>query len=158
MIIIAPRHTSRADEVKKICMENGFEFTLRSKREEQHGNLMILDTLGELSTLYGAAEVAVIGGSFIPHGGQNPLEALSWKVPVVFGPHMENFKEISNKLIEAGGARRSVNADELFESVTHWLDDPNERKNAGLAGHDVIVKNRGAMQKTIEEVESLING
>ena len=154
--IIAPRHVHRADAIRRLCTERGFEFPrLRSQNSGNAGSLLILDTLGELAELYGAADVAVIGGSFVPHGGQNPLEASAWKLPVLFGPHMNNFPEISQKLLEAGGATQVTDGDSLTRAVSRLLDSEQERKKTGAAGYDTILHNRGALHITVEAVEKL---
>jgi len=154
--VIAPRHVLRADAISKLCADRGFKLPrLRSQNSDDPGSVLILDTLGELADLYGAADVAVIGGSFIPHGGQNPLEASAWKLPVLFGPHMNNFREISQKLVEAGGAIPVTDGDSLTDAVSRLLVNEEERRKTGAAGYETILQNRGALHKTVEAVEKL---
>ncbi len=154
--VIAPRHVERAKSIIGLCGERGFKLPkLRSENSGGPGSMLVLDTLGELAELYGAADVAVIGGSFIPHGGQNPLEAAAWKLPVLFGPHMNNFRDISQKLVEAGGAIPVTDGDGLTNAVSRLLDNEEERRKTGGAGYDTILQNRGALHKTAEAVEKL---
>lgn len=155
--VIAPRHIHRAEEIRKLCIDEGFSLPrLRSENSGGPGSIMILDTLGELVNLYGAVDVAIIGGSFIPHGGQNPLEASGWKLPVIFGPHMQNFRDVSQKLVESGGAVQVAGLDGLTSAVSRWLESADECREAGLAGYNTILKNRGALHKTVEAIEELL--
>ena len=156
--VIAPRHVNRADTIKKLCADRGFKQTmLRSENSGEAGSILILDTLGELTELYGAADVAVIGGSFVPRGGQNPLEAAAWKLPLIFGPHMNNFRDISQKLVDASGAIQVTDGDNLTDALSRLLDNEEERKKIGEAGYDTILQNRGALQKTVEAIEKLFH-
>lgn len=154
--VIAPRHVQRADAITELCADRGFKPPrLRSENSGDPGSILILDTLGELAELYGAADVAVIGGSFIPRGGQNPLEASAWKLPVLFGPHMNNFREISQKLVEAGGAIAVTDGDSLTDGLSRLLDSEEMRRKTGAAGYDTILQNRGALHKTVVAIEKL---
>ena len=154
--VIAPRHTHRAESIRKLCLDYGFAQTkLRTETGEDYGSALVLDTIGELANLYGAADIAVIGGSFIPHGGQNPLEASAWKLPVIFGPHMNNFREISEKLAASGGALQVADRAGLTRSVSNWMENEQQGRDAGIAGYNTILQNRGALQKTVEAVVEL---
>ena len=154
--VIAPRHIDRAGAIAELCGNNGFKLPqLRSENNRDPGSILILDTLGELAELYGAADVAVIGGSFIPHGGQNPLEAAAWKLPLLFGPHMNNFRDISQKLVEASSATQVTGIESLTSGLSHLLDNEEERKKRGAAGYETILQNRGALNKTVEAIEKL---
>ncbi len=152
--VIAPRHIERASAIKKLCLEGGLDVRLRSEKKTA-GAALILDTYGELAKLYGAADIAVIGGSFIPHGGQNPLEAAAWKLPVLFGSYMNNFRDISQKLLESGGAMQVNNDEELAGAAFNWFEDERTREKAGLSAYNAILLNRGALQKTVEAIEDL---
>ena len=153
--IIAPRHPNRADEISDICKTVGIYPARRSNREKPD-TLLLLDTIGELGNLYGATDIAVIGGSFIPHGGQNPLEASSWKIPVLFGPHMDNFRTITPQLIDAGAAFETADIKELETEIERLLKDEPERRRAGLAGFETILNNRGALKNSFIEISRLI--
>lgn len=153
--VIAPRHVERAPVIKKLCANSGLDVRLRSEKKAVGGSVLILDTYGELAKLYGAVDMAVIGGSFIPHGGQNPLEAAGWKLPVIFGRHMNNFREISQKLIGSGGAVQANSEEELSTAALNWFEDERAREKAGLCAYNAIIQNRGALQKTVVAVEDL---
>jgi len=152
--IIAPRHPDRVGEISAICKTLNILPARRSSREKPD-NLLLLDTIGELGNLYGAADVAVIGGSFIPHGGQNPLEASAWKIPVIFGPHMNNFRTITPQLIEAGAAFEVSDTANLKIELDRLLDDKSAREKAGFAGFETILNNRGALKNTFIEISKL---
>jgi len=157
--IIVPRHVERSSKLAHLCKKYGFAPVLRSAgegREYGKNSVLLVDTIGELAQLYGAADMAVIGGSFISHGGQNPLEASSWEVPVIFGPHMENFRDVSQKLKEAGAAVSAGNAHELKKTIEGWITDPEAKELAGRAGRQTVVNNRGALEKTARSIEELL--
>src|SRR3990170_6127199 len=93
-----------------------------------YNTVMIVDTIGELATLYSMADVVIIGGSLIPHGGQNPLEAIYYKRPVIFGQHMFNFQEITEEIIRSGAGLRVENSTELAKYVMELLNDQDRSK------------------------------
>jgi 3-deoxy-D-manno-octulosonic-acid transferase len=157
--VVAPRHVERAPDVCRLCEKFGFNPVRRSSGKKcGGGEILVLDTMGELARLYEAADVAVMGGSFVAHGGQNPLEASAWGAPVVFGPHMENFREISQKLTDAGGAVRAADKDELLTTIDEWLARPAKGREAGEKGRETVVNNRGALEKTAKCLEEILDG
>lgn len=153
--IVVPRHIERSQKIAALCREAGFEPWLRTEMKTG-GSLLILDTIGELAQLYGGAAIAVMGGSFIPHGGQNPLEPAGWEVPVIFGPHMENFREISSLFLNAGAAASADDADELKNALRRWLQDPADARKAGARGRELLIQNSGALQKTVAAIDRLL--
>jgi 3-deoxy-D-manno-octulosonic-acid transferase len=156
-VVIAPRHVERTSDVISICEEHHLIPNTRSSGQKcENGSVLVLDTIGELARLYEAADIAVMGGSFIRHGGQNPLEASVWGKPVVFGPHMENFRDISQKLLEGGGAKRAENQDALEEILYEWLRNPEQAKEAGEKGRQIVMNNRGALEKTVKYLDELL--
>ena len=106
--------------------------------------VVILDVMGELADAYGCAAMAIIGGSFIPHGGQNPIEAARWAVPCLCGPHMENFAEVMCEMVKQGGAIQLNGRENLEGAVMKWLDNPGSRNRAGEAARRVVQNNQGA--------------
>ncbi len=153
--IIVPRHIERAQKVAALCREAGFTPRLRTSMETG-GDLLILDTIGELARLYGGAAAAVMGGSFIPHGGQNPLEPAGWEVPVIFGPHMENFREISLLFLNAAAAANVMTGDALKDALGRWLRDPAEARKIGIRGRELLIQNSGALKKTADTIANLL--
>jgi 3-deoxy-D-manno-octulosonic-acid transferase len=118
--------------------------------------VLVGDTMGELQRLYAAADVAFIGGSLVSHGGQNLLEACAVRVPVVFGPHMFHFEEISAMALERGAARQVHDAAGLAAAVALYLEQPDLRRAAGAAAHTLMADNRGALARTIRHVEDTL--
>jgi len=121
-----------------------------------YNTVMIVDTIGELATLYSMADVVIIGGSFIPHGGQNPLEAIYYKRPVIFGQHMFNFQEITEEIIGNGAGVRVDNREDLARVLIELLNDPDMRKKMGEKGYQIIQKNRGTVEKNLVIVEKYL--
>jgi len=114
--------------------------------------VFLLDTIGELSRAYGLVVAAFIGGSLVPTGGHNPLEPAVWGVPVLSGLHTFNFDEVYREMVTAGGARIVGGADELAEALALWHSDPAAARDAGEAGRAVVEANRGATQRTVDEM------
>ena len=113
--------------------------------------------MGELPLFYAASDVAFVGGSLVQHGGHNMLEPAALGVPVVTGPHLFNFREISRLLLSAGACEKAENLDELEHTVARWLGDANERHRVGEQGRRVVEKNRGALKAVLEIVDSYLN-
>jgi 3-deoxy-D-manno-octulosonic-acid transferase len=138
--ILAPRHIERASALRGLARSS-----LRSQGwgEEQ---LLILDTHGELSGLFACAEAAFIGGSLIPVGGHNPLEAAVHGVPVVWGPHIANFRDAC-AVLKGRGGYEARGADEVTAILRRLLSDPGERERAGTAAKAAVEENRGAADR-----------
>lgn len=132
LTVIVPRHPERGAEIA--ARAAAFGATRRSQGGGPDGQVWVADTLGELGLFYRVAQVAFVGGSLVPHGGQNPLEAARLACPVVFGPHTWNFAEATAALIEAGGAVRVQDASALIGAVGDLLGDPVRRMAMGDAG------------------------
>ena len=153
-LLIAPRHIERSGEVEDAVRSSGFDPVRVSSI--RNSNVFILDTIGQLRDVYSVATVVFIGGSLVPHGGQNPVEPAALGRPVIFGPHMFNFREISAALLDSGAAVQIKDPDGLFDSIKMLLADPGKRlemaKRAGLA----IAGKRGATQRNLKEIEKFI--
>jgi len=161
-LIIAPRHIERTGEIERLVKMQGLEVVRRTELNSSKMNtipyntVMIVDTIGELATLYSMADVVIIGGSFIPHGGQNPLEAIYYKRPVIFGQHMFNFQEITEEIIGNGAGVRVDNREDLARVLIELLNDPDMRKKMGEKGYQIIQKNRGTVEKNLVIVEKYL--
>ena len=152
LLVLVPRHPERFDAVAKLCQQHGFRVELRSARKinvAPDTAILLGDTLGELLLFHAAADVSYIGGSLVPLGGQNLLEAAAVGTPVVFGPHMFNFQEISRMALERGAGRQVSDAATLAGAVAGYLDNPQARRIAGAAGQRMVAENRGALDKTL---------
>ncbi len=119
-------------------------------------NILVGDTMGELTLFFGAADVAFVGGSLVPTGGHNILEACAAGVPVVFGPHMFNFAEISRLTVERGAGRRVSDTADLAVAVGAYLADGPLRMATGAAGRRMIEENRGALAANLGLIQTLL--
>ncbi len=112
--------------------------------------------MGEMSFYYGAADVAVIGGSLLPFGGQNLIEASALGVPVVIGPHMENFSEVARLALEAGAALQAADAAGVIEAAFALLADPGRSAAMGAAGRALCAGHRGATVRHLAAAQALL--
>jgi 3-deoxy-D-manno-octulosonic-acid transferase len=159
LLVLVPRHPERFQAVAALCRRRGLKLALRSRTPDAlpvGTEVLVGDTMGELQRLYAAADVAFIGGSLVPHGGQNLLEACAVEVPVVFGPHMFHFEEISAMALERGAARQIHDVRGLVEAVALYFDQPGLRHAAGTAAHTLVTDNCGALDRTLALVEGAL--
>ncbi len=157
VLILAPRHPERFTEVEALISAEGFAYRKRSELESGNGNagveVILLDSMGELAVLYGLADVVFIGGSLVPTGGHNILEPALYLKPVLFGPHMSNFREISKHFLEQQAAVQVGNGSELGEKFLELLRDADARRRMGESGYAILASNRGAVQKILGRVK-----
>jgi 3-deoxy-D-manno-octulosonic-acid transferase len=118
--------------------------------------VVVLDTIGELASLYQLGTVVFVGGSLVPTGGHNVLEPAIFGKPIVFGPHMENFREIADTFVAAGAAVRLDEERQLEETFLDLLGDPVRRARLGAAARALVEANRGAKDKTMTVLETLV--
>lgn len=157
-LLLAPRHLERVSQVEADLQNAGIS-PVRWSHIKDSGDkyeVIILDVMGELADAYGCATMAIIGGSFIPHGGQNPIEAARWAVPCLCGPHMENFAEVTREMVKQGGAIQLSGRENLETAVMKWLDDPESRNQAGEAARRVVQNNQGACERTAEYIVQVL--
>lgn len=153
LLVLVPRHPERFAAVTRLCRRRGFS---TRRRTQLSGSLpggtdvLVGDTMGELHKLYAASDIAFVGGSLVRRGGQNPLEACTVGVPVIFGPHMFHFEEISALTLERGAARQVQDAKALIRAVALYLEQPELRRAAGLAARALIRDNHGSLARTLE--------
>lgn len=154
LLILAPRHPERCAEVHVLCTRAGWRVVRYSARTAltQGDDILLVDSVGDLPMLFGTATVAYIGGSLVPHGGHNAVEAAVWGVPIVSGPHMENFAGVSPLLVDAGAMIMLADASPLAATLSRLLGDRARRQAMGRAGQQVVADNRGAQQKLRELV------
>jgi 3-deoxy-D-manno-octulosonic-acid transferase len=154
LLLIAPRHPERFEEVYSLCVSRGLAVCRRSAGEDpgSQTQVLLIDTLGELLMLFGLAQVAVIGGSFVPNGGHNPLEAAVWGMPVICGPSMFNFEDIAERLQAAGALEQVENASALAGALVGLLGDPEERNRRGACALEVMEQSRGALDALVAAV------
>ena len=150
-LILAPRHPDRTPELLRLTEQMGLRVLLRSAGGSAHPeDLLLVDTIGELTAFYGLARIAFIGGSLVPRGGHNPIEAVAQGVPVLMGPHIENFSEIYTHFLQIGAARMVRTTEELIAAWTEWLSNPDARERRGRLGKEVVEHARGAEQRILE--------
>ncbi len=158
LLLLAPRHPERFPAVRSLCEKQGLRVRARSQDAEPFADtqVMLVDTLGELLMLFGTADVAVIGGSFVSNGGHNPLEAAVWGVPVLCGESMYNFADVTERLLAAGALEQVVNVSGLVGAGRALLGDAAERERRGQAALTVMESNRGALGAVTGSVERLL--
>ncbi len=161
-LVLVPRHPERCPEVGKMLAGRGISFVRRRQLTAGDrlapGVVLLVDTVGELQQLYAVADLVFVGGSLVPVGGHNVLEASAVRRPVIFGPHMHNFREISQLLLAAGGGIMVAGAGELSAAVKQLLDSEEKRQLMGHAGYELIDKNRGATAFTLEMIRHVLAG
>ena len=159
-MILAPRHPERFERVAALLKNIGLRSWRRSAwTESDHrvaGGVFLLDSIGELAPLYSLATVAFVGGSLVPRGGHNILEAARYGVPVLVGPHTENFREMVN-LFRDAGALRIVGPAELPLAITDLVDDAAAREEMGRRALQVMSTQAGATERTLLALERLLD-
>jgi 3-deoxy-D-manno-octulosonic-acid transferase len=158
-LLVAPRHPERLEEVERLVVKAGVPCVRRSRlpaESVREGSAILLDTMGELARLYAAASVVFVGGSLIPHGGQNILEPAAFGRPILHGPHMENFAEMRDRFQEAEAALQVADGPALAEALQALLDDPAKAERMGRAGRAIVEAQRGATQRMADLVGALL--
>ena len=151
LLVLAPRHPDRCDEVARLLGERGLAAARRSDpTADGRPAELLLDSLGELAPLYRLAAAAFIGGTLVPTGGHNPLEAARFAVPVAVGPSMENFADIAARFDEEQAWSRVADGGELGVVWRRWLAAPEEAAALGRRGQRLLEANRGALERTLE--------
>jgi 3-deoxy-D-manno-octulosonic-acid transferase len=160
-LIIAPRHIERVGEVEEIVRRKGLVPLRKTKIRTPHSALnthvIVLDTIGELGFMYSIADIVFVGGSLIPHGGQNILEPAFYKKPVIFGKYMMNFQEIAREMASSGGGIQVDSEGDLIKEIDGLLSNKKRMIEVGEKGYQVIMKNRGALQRNLELIGEMLN-
>ena len=157
-LLVAPRRIERRGEIRTTARAHGLNCRTRTGDGVQQGPVLILDTIGELAGCYAMAEVVFIGGSLVPAGGHNPLEPAAAGVPVLFGPHMEDFAEIAAALTACGGGRQVDSVDALTAALRGILADAALRRTMAAAAAACVRANSGVVEHHIEAVARLLAG
>lgn len=157
-LIIAPRHLERLAEVETLVRHAGFTVIKLSQAVSAGAwDVGLVDTFGQLSSYYGLATVVFIGGSLIPHGGQNPLEAASLGKPTVFGPSMHNFEAIAHQLLAHHAARQLASGEALTPLLEELLASPAEAQAMGHRAQELTERFQGATQRTLTLLKPLLS-
>ena len=160
LLILVPRHPERFNSVAQLIEQQGFNYIRRSGYLIPQAETQVLlgDSMGELMLLYGLANVALVGGSLVAHGGHNPLEPLAFKLPVISGKHTFNFPEIFTKLEERQGVLMTEESPQaVAEAVAQFLESPTLSQRYGNAGYAVLNENRGALQRVMDLLKPYLN-
>lgn len=158
LLILVPRHPERFDGVADQVREAGLSVARRSQQEPAADAAVYLaDTMGELLMLFGACDVAFVGGSLVPVGGHNLLEPAAWEKPVLTGPHLHNFTAIAQLLDDAGGLSVVDSGEALGDKLQALMSDPDQCTRQGQAAAAVVEANRGALEKGLELIAMEMN-
>ncbi len=154
-VVIAPRHPERSTEVEKIGTGLSLAVVRRTRAApERPWDVLILDTIGELAIFYALGDLAFVGGSLVPHGGQNLLEPAYYGKPLLFGPHMENFAFLADQFIGSGGARVVRDWTDLEENFL--MKDQGALEAMGIKARELLFSLQGSTEKTIQVIEALV--
>lgn len=150
LTIIVPRHPERGAEIAAALASAGLDHGRRGEAGDLAGkSVYVADTIGELGLWYSLADVAVLGGSFVPHGGQNPIEPARLGVPILSGEHVTNFRDVYDALHEARAVRTLATGD-LAAAIGELLGDPAERQRMSREAHACVDRFTGAVERTLE--------
>jgi 3-deoxy-D-manno-octulosonic-acid transferase len=159
-MVLAPRHLERVPEVERLLQERGLTPLRRTQLplSEGYAQVVLLDTFGELASLYSVADVAVVGGAFAPLGGQNLFQPLAHGKPVFFGPHTHNFRDIAQMAKETGVGFEVRTAQELAEGILRLLQDIKAREEIEVRARELIARHQGAAQRSVQCVQRWLEG
>lgn len=178
LLLLAPRHPERTSELVQMIEAMGLRYVLRSRflpltqpfscegarvnlwpnpaERNQASQIMLIDTLGELMDFYAASDLAFVGGSLVPHGGHNPLEPISLKRPILTGPHIDNFSEIYEGLLDQHAVLIVDTPDSLAKHVNDFLNDGARRHTIGNLGYAWSKQHRGTVGHLLDRLEKLV--
>ena len=166
LLLLAPRHPNRFEEVARLLAQKEISFVRRTGLEMEERKLagqlasadvLLLDTIGELAGIFGLADVVFIGGSLVPTGGHNVLEPAYWAKPIVFGPHMHNFRDIAQLFLQAHAAVQVPDSETLARTILELLGDGERRHQLGAAARKVLEQESGATRRTLEHIAKLLD-
>jgi 3-deoxy-D-manno-octulosonic-acid transferase len=164
-LVLIPRHQERFDEVARFVESRNLSLLRRSNQktakimpqQSEELPVLLLDTLGELSACWGLADVAFVGGSLTPRGGQNMIEPAGFGAAVFFGPETRNFRDVVEVLLDANAAGVVQNEDELADVLRECLRDRNKAIEQGQRAKDVVLSQQGATETTVSLIGSLLS-
>ena len=155
LTVVVPRHPDRGSAVAGLIAASGLHASLRSHEELPTAatDIYVADTMGELGLFYRLAGIVFMGGSLVPHGGQNPIEAIKLGASIVHGPHVFNFADVYEALDGAGGARQADDREALVKQIGLLLADPAARETSAAASSRVVERLGGALERTMAALE-----
>ncbi|MBI4444364.1 MAG: 3-deoxy-D-manno-octulosonic acid transferase [Acidobacteria bacterium] len=159
-LVLAPRHPHRAEVLRQLIDPHRLTCLFRSQSDQAPPpsgvDVFVLDSLGELSYIYRVADVVFLGGSLVATGGHNMIEAAYFGKPIIVGPYMDNFKEISELFLTSYAALQVQSAAELGKRLRELLKDANSRSWLGRNARRVVMENQGALRRTLELINTLL--
>ena len=162
-LILAPRHVERTRDVSRLIEKKGFLPVLKTEVERSHykwkgtkKTIILVDTVGDLGTIYSLSNYVFVGKSLVPSGGQNMMEPAGLGKLVIFGPHTFNFKEEANLLLKNDAAKVVETEEDLFETIGFFINNPDTAKEMGLKAQKIINEKRGATDRNIEIIRNII--
>ena len=163
ILVLVPRHPERSGEVADLLRKSGFQGTLRSRLEERQtplasGEALLVDRVGELMSFYSLADLIFVGGSLVPTGGHNLLEPASVGIPLLFGPHMTNFREITALVLEAEAGVQVADGGELLTLFVALFTDDVRRSRLGHNGLELMARLGGSTDRHMAVIEKLVKG
>lgn len=161
LLILAPRHPERLLELEKSCKEAELSYQIRSQSLEASGILpstqvFIVDTMGELLLFFALSEVCFVGGSLVPHGGHNLLEPAALKKASLTGPHVFNFQKITETLVKEKASLMVKDSADLTDKLKYLFQHPEKRTRMGEAGYQVVMANRGALDRQHSWIKKIL--
>jgi 3-deoxy-D-manno-octulosonic-acid transferase len=154
LTVIVPRHPQRFDEVATLLAQHGIHFQRRSENRPIAASTQVVlgDSMGEMFAYYAACDIAFIGGSLLPFGGQNLIESCAVGKPVLIGPHTYNFTQASIMAVEQGAALRIQDANSLADTLQHLFKQPDILLKMGNSGLAFVNGNRGATELAFAKI------
>jgi 3-deoxy-D-manno-octulosonic-acid transferase len=159
LLVVAPRHPERFGEVEQLVRSEGWKTARRTDLaidSEPRVDVVVLDTIGELATVYQLGTVVFVGGSLVATGGHNVLEPAVFGKPIIFGPHMENFAEIADAFVTNGAGVQLADDQQLDDAFLSLMSDPVRRARIGAAARALVEANRGAKEKSVTVLADLL--
>lgn len=159
LLVLVPRHVERAAAIAERARAAGFAtVTGNAATDPADAIVLVIDSIGELSLLYGVADIAFVGGTLINRGGHNFAEPAAWGIPLLSGPSVYNFGDMSARLAAAGALKVVADGTALLRAATDLLADAARRELAGAAARMIVEANRGALGRLLAEIESILPG
>lgn len=160
LLILVPRHPERCRLIGETLNGQGISWALRSEiggRQEpmRAGEVLLVDTIGEMLDFYAVADLVFVGGSMVPVGGHNILEASLLRKPVLFGPHMQNFKDIGALVLKCGGGFQVTTEADLKRRIEQLLLDPLLAREIGAHGFQLLAEHAGATARTLDIIQGV---
>ncbi len=159
LLILVPRHPERFNQVAELCAHAGFRVARRSANQpSEQADILLGDTMGELMSFFGACDFAFVGGSLVPNGGHNMIEPAAWGVPILSGPHLFNFSEVSRLLVDGKAMRLCDSADSLAAECIEIMQNQQLATEMGSAARRIAEANRGALKRLLKVIDNSLQG